>query len=118
HFDSAHRADIAVVIAAFWNGVYVRADDQRFQARVFARAPPDNVASGVNAHVQLRLAHQLHRVFAAFQIGVAVGETADAALRVFAELRKLAQMVVDALAVDAELRWRLRIRQCESARGA
>src|SRR5262249_38637996 len=113
HFDCAHRADVAVVIAAFGHGVNVRADDQRFQVHVIARAPPDDVARGVNAHAQLRLAHQLHRVFTAFQIGVAVGEATDAALRILAELGKLAQAPVDALAIDSQFRRRLRQRQSE-----
>src|SRR5262249_43588394 len=87
-------------ITAFGHGVNVRADHQWLQIRIAARAAPDDVARGVNAHVELRLPHQLHRVFAAFQISVAVGEAADAALRILPELGKLAQMVVPPLPVD------------------
>ena len=95
HLDRAHRADVAVIIAAFGHGIDMRTDDQGLQARVIAGASPDDVARRVNADVQLRLAHQLHRILAALQIGLAVGDAADAALRVFTELRQLAQMVID-----------------------
>lgn len=74
----------------------MRADQQRLQIRIAARPPSDEVARGVDDDVQFRLAHQLHRVFAASPVGLGIRQTMRPAFRRFAELRKLDEAGVDA----------------------
>ena len=98
---------IAVVVAAFGNGVDVGAEHERRELRVAAGSAADDVPGGVDRDVQIRVLHQSEHVFTALLIGVAVSNAADAALRIRAKLREPFDVLHDSLAVDAQRRLKM-----------
>ena len=104
HFDRAHRADLAVEAPALRHRVDVRADRERREGGVGAGAAADDVAGRVDADLELRRAHEAHRVLAALPVGVGVGDAMRAALRRRADLREFGEMRVQPIAVDASNR--------------
>ena len=103
--DRAERPDVAVVVAAVGHRVDVRPEHERLERGHAPGPPADDVAGGVDAHRETRLAHHVHRPLAALPVELRVGHAADAAVRILPELRQFAQLPVDALAIDAK-RWR------------
>src|SRR5512140_809364 len=93
NFNGRERAHVAVIVPAHGNRVNVRADQQGLERWIAARAAADDVSRSVDMNVQAGRFHQTDGIFPSLEIGLRVGNAADAALRVGAELRELFQMV-------------------------
>src|ERR1051326_1704233 len=102
NFNRGERTDIAIVISAHGNGVNVRANQQRLERGIAAGAPADDISGKVNMDIQARSLHQADGILAALKIGLRVGYTTHSALRISAELRERFQVIMNALAVDAD----------------
>jgi hypothetical protein len=102
HLDGRHRAHVAVVVAAVRHRVDVRAEQDRLGSRHGARTHPHDVAHGVDANLEIRLAHQAGGELATRNVGVAVGHAAHAALRGAPVAGQVGEMPVHARAVDAD----------------
>ena len=74
----------------------MRAEEDRLARCVASRPRGDDVPGGVDRRRELRVAHQAEHVLARLPVGVAVGESRDAALRIRAEARELREMPVRA----------------------
>src|SRR5229473_3306341 len=102
-FNRGQRTNYAIVVAAFGHTVDVRAEEQRLESPIAARAAADNVPGGVDRNIELRLLHQAKHIFAATPIGFTVSEPADAALRVLAKLSEGVEVLADARAIHSQL---------------
>ena len=89
HLDRGHRAHVAVVVAAFGHGIDVRAEEDGGGVRVEAGPAAEDVPHGIDAHVQPRRAHHLHREGPPLDVGGREGHAAHSALRVGAEAREV-----------------------------
>src|SRR5947209_4770111 len=98
------RADITVVIAAFGNAVDVRAEQNRLERIITPRTAADEIAGRIDRNIKFRRAHQSHHVLASLTIGIAVSQTAHAALRVFAEFSESVEVFNETRAIHAQLR--------------
>ncbi len=83
--DRTDDADLAVVVAAARYGIDVRTEHDHGKTFIPALAPADDVAGGVDAHLEAQLAHQVHDVGAAGKVCLAVGDAADATLGICPE---------------------------------
>ena len=100
-FDGPHHAEGAVVLAAQGDGVGVGAQGDGREGVDGPGFAPDDVAGGVDAHVQPGLAHQVHGVLAALHVGRREGEAVHS-LRRLAELSQFVEGLVQARSVDGE----------------
>ena len=79
----------------------MRTEENRKCVLSGAGALTDDVANGVDAHGESRLAHHVHREPSSRDVRVGERDAADAALRVCAETGQIGQVLVDARAIDA-----------------
>ena len=94
-------SDIAVVVAALGDGIDVRAEDdgERTGSRTGSHA--EDVADRIDSDREARFPHQVHHEAATGDVGIAERHTADAALRIRAELGEVGEVLVHARAVHA-----------------
>src|SRR5438128_4583639 len=79
----------------------MRAEQDWFKRIIAACVPADEIPGRIYRRIKLRRAHQLHHVIASPSIGFGVGDAADAALWVLAELSQRREMVVETRAIGA-----------------
>ena len=101
HLDGSEDAEGAVVLAAVGDRVSVGTEGDGGKGRVGARLAGDDVAGGVDADLQARLAHQAGDVLAALDVEGGVGE-AHHALGSFANAAQFGQGAVEAGGVDVQ----------------
>jgi hypothetical protein len=102
-FDGGERSDVAVVIAAFRDRVNVRADDQRLERGVRARARADDVSSGIDGYVKAGLAHQTDCILPALPVGLGICDAAHSALRICTVARERLEVTHDPWSLHAQL---------------
>ena len=76
--ERGERAEVAVEVAAARHRVDMRAEQDRLAARCRCPAAGEDVAGRIDARLQAGRSHQVHDVLAACDVGVRVGDAADA----------------------------------------
>ena len=102
HLDCSHGPHVAVVVAAFGHRIDVRAKEDGFAQGVAPRAAANQIAGCIDVRVQTGVAQEGENPLARLPVGVGVGESRDAALRVAPVLGERGKRVVEPRAVDAK----------------
>ena len=77
-FDGGQRSEIAVEVSSLRHRIDVRPEQDRTQAGVLTRAGREDVAGRIDARRESDLAHEIHDVSPPGDVGVRIGDAADA----------------------------------------